>query len=346
MRTATPLPRKRLEAILAGMDGARVGLIGDLCLDLYWQADMTQSVLSRETPHHPLPIVEERISLGAGGNVAANLAALRPGALTVIGAIGEDWRGRELLRILRAMRIDDGFIAHSPDIVTSAYCKPLRAGISPVVYEDPRLDFENRAPLPIALEAALLQSLDAAAGKCSVLCVADQFTHGVITPGIRESLATLAAKGITVLVDSRQRIGQFRNCILKPNEVEAARAINQPPVQATPSLAGHAATAQALSAQTGCEVIMTVGDQGAIHVQNGDVTHTPAHRVGTPLDFVGAGDTYLAGYAMALATGASRAEAASLAGLCSEVTIQKIGTTGAASREEVLRRFAQVDTPV
>ena|GEM_PF-4288646 len=32
--------------------------------------------LSRETPHFAMPVVEERVSLGGGGNVAANMAAL------------------------------------------------------------------------------------------------------------------------------------------------------------------------------------------------------------------------------------------------------------------------------
>ena len=32
---------------------------GDGCLDVYWHADMTRSELSRETPHHNLPVVQE-----------------------------------------------------------------------------------------------------------------------------------------------------------------------------------------------------------------------------------------------------------------------------------------------
>ena len=44
----------------------RIGVIGDFCLDVYWHADMTKSELSRETPHFPLPIVQERLSPGEG----------------------------------------------------------------------------------------------------------------------------------------------------------------------------------------------------------------------------------------------------------------------------------------
>jgi bifunctional ADP-heptose synthase (sugar kinase/adenylyltransferase) len=54
---------------------------------------------------------------------------------------------------------------------------------------------------------------------------------------------------------------------------------------------------------------------------------------------VGAGDTFLSGFALALAAGAARPEAAYFAGLCGEVTIQKIGMTGTASAEEILCWF-------
>ena len=47
-----------LDAIFSGIDRARVGVIGDFCLDVYWLADMTRSELSRETPHFPLPVVQ------------------------------------------------------------------------------------------------------------------------------------------------------------------------------------------------------------------------------------------------------------------------------------------------
>ena len=85
MRTYEGMSRGRLEEILGRMDGVRAGLLGDVCLDVYWHADMRKSELSRETPHFPLPVVEERMSPGGGANVAANMAALRPWSVRVFG---------------------------------------------------------------------------------------------------------------------------------------------------------------------------------------------------------------------------------------------------------------------
>ena len=77
------MTRDRLTEILSQISTVRAVLLGDICLDIYWNADMRKSELSRETPHFPLPIVEERMSPGAGGNVAANMLALSPKNLEI-----------------------------------------------------------------------------------------------------------------------------------------------------------------------------------------------------------------------------------------------------------------------
>ncbi|NIO76948.1 MAG: hypothetical protein GTN69_13985, partial [Armatimonadetes bacterium] len=56
------ISRKRLEELLAAMRSVRVGVVGDACLDIYWEADMTRSRLARENPHFILPVIEERLS--------------------------------------------------------------------------------------------------------------------------------------------------------------------------------------------------------------------------------------------------------------------------------------------
>ena len=58
-----PLSLAALETMFEGVNRAKVCLIGDFCLDLYWLADMRRSELSRETPHYPLPVVEEAAPL-------------------------------------------------------------------------------------------------------------------------------------------------------------------------------------------------------------------------------------------------------------------------------------------
>ena len=118
-----------LHEIFSGIDRARVAVIGDFCLDVYWLADMAQSQLSRETPHFPLPIVEERMSCGGAGNVACNIAALKPASVMAFGAIGMDWRGEAMKKLLKNANVQTEGLFEIPGRVTNAYCKPLRAVI-------------------------------------------------------------------------------------------------------------------------------------------------------------------------------------------------------------------------
>ena len=202
-----------------------VGMLGDLCVDIYWKADMRKSELSRETPHFPLPMVEERFSLGAGGNVAANLNALGAGEIYAVGIIGKDWRGKILNDILNETQIKSDYIIESDKMITNAYCKPLRTGISDVCYEDPRLDFTNYSPMSKPDESRLLSALAEVSKKADVICVSDQFLCGVMTETIRNEVMRLAKNGLTVIVDSRDRIGLYENVCLKPNEVEAGKML-------------------------------------------------------------------------------------------------------------------------
>ncbi|MFV0400315.1 MAG: bifunctional heptose 7-phosphate kinase/heptose 1-phosphate adenyltransferase [Oscillospiraceae bacterium] len=342
IRTYPGMERKRLKDILSAVRKTRVALLGDLCLDVYWQADMRLSELSRETPHHPLPIVEERMSLGGGGNVGANLAALCPAGLAVIGAVGTDWRGRELKRLLGEQGIGTAGLAEWDSLTTNAYIKPLRAGISGVVYEDPRLDFTMHRPVDSAAEQVILLALEETVNRgIDVLCVSDQMPFGVVTAAVRKRVVQYAREGLTVVVDSRDRIGEYPGAILKPNEVEGARAAGMP-LPPDGDIAALAQLADRLATRNDSSVFMTIGAQGSLYYSCAEVWHLPAHAISGPVDFVGAGDSSLAGFSLALAAGADPWEAAYLAGLCSEVTIQKLGTTGTATAGEILQWHSEV----
>jgi len=326
------MSEERLHALFQGIGKARVALIGDLCLDVYWMADMRLSELSRETPHYPLPVVEERYSPGGAGNVASNVAALQPACFTVLGAVGQDWRGDMLIKCLKEQGVETSFLVQSEDVVTNTYIKPLRKGISHVVYEDPRLDFENRKPMSAAVEASILDALRRAEDRFEVLLVSDQMKFGCVTAKIREEISRLGQSGKTVIVDSRDRAGLYHHVIVKPNEVEASRAFGDGSVLEIEDLKK---LLPYVSEATGAPAIITVGDQGCLVWEDGQAIHVPARHVPPPIDIVGAGDTFLSALGCAVAGGAKLAEAARFACLASSVTIAKVGTTGTASREEL-----------
>lgn len=334
------LTRTEVVSILERIKNIKVCLIGDVCLDLYWRADMKKSRLSRETPHYPLPVVNETYTPGAGGNVLNNICSLGVDKLMGISLIASDWRGTLLTNWLEEHGIDTSYMLKRQDGVTPCYCKPLRMGISDVVYEDPRLDFENYTPISQEDENNLLKVLDAAAKQADIIAVSDQFSCGVITPRIRKHLSELA-QTLLVVVDSRENATAFTNAILKPNEVEAAVAVGKNISNLDLTAAEYAQIGTALQKKTSRPVIVTLGSLGALWCEEGSCVLAPAVPAKAPIDIVGAGDTFLSAFCCAYAACKDGAKAVAFANLASAVTVKKIGITGTATPEEILKKWEE-----
>lgn len=330
------LTEEKLQSILERIPSVRAAVIGDVCLDAYWTADMRLSQLSRETPHHNLPVIEERYSLGGAGNVMNNMRALGA-SVTPVSALGRDWRGGIVRNLMREAGLPDDCVVEMDGRVTPCYAKPYRGGYGAVRYEDPRIDFENRAPLSAEQESRMIDAVNRAAADADVIAVSDQLTFGAITDRVREAILSIAAAGKTVIVDSRDRILCYPGCIVKPNELESARAADMRPEAVNPDT--YLPVAEALMQRTGRSVIVTLGGGGALCVTGAEARHAPAQRVEPPIDIVGAGDTFLSACTLAMGAGADLFDAAAFGNLASAVTVKKIGTTGTADPDEIRRQF-------
>jgi len=338
---AETLSEARLGQILAQFGDCRLGVVGDLGLDAYWYADMTISVLSRETPHFPRPVVREEYSPGAGANVAQNLKAIGVGHVIALSVLGDDWRGAILQRVMAERGIDVGALLVSPRRSTTTFIKPILMGHNSQ-QEDARIDFENAAPLAQDLQEALIASVERCLPELHGLLIADQLdVHGVITEDVRGALNRLARDHPhkVFVVDSRQHIGEYRDMVLKPNWVEATRAVTpqrDPRGVSREELAGLGAL---LSGRCGRPVFVTLSEDGVMVCTEAEQRILPAAPVRPPLDPVGAGDAFIAALAASLSVGASPWEAGAIANLAAAVTVEKLNQTGTASPDEVLERY-------
>jgi sugar/nucleoside kinase (ribokinase family) len=177
-----------------------------------------------------------------------------------------------------------------------------------------------------------LEKLPGAVHEFDVILISDQAetnAGGVITPAVRDRLSDLA-RGYPNKIfwaDSRVRTELFREVILKPNwqEAESAchRALGRVDFQ---ELRDHCTTGL---------MIVTDGSRGALVIEPGRETWAETKPVESPVDICGAGDSFSAGAAMALAVTRAPVEAARFGNLVASVTIMKKGT-GTASPAEVL----------
>lgn len=336
------LPRKRLGVILTSYAHRKIGVIGDLGLDAYWYADMTRSFLSRETPHFARPVVREEYSPGAGANVADNLQALDVGQVVVFSVLGDDWRGAILRQEMSRRGIVVERLITSPQRSTTTFIKPMLMGYDSQ-QEDARLDFENAEPLNRDLEEALIDCVSQGLPELNALLVADQLdVNGVITDRVREALNGLAAEhpNKVFVADSRQRIGLFRNMVLKPNWVEATAAVHPDRDPRAVDREELAQIGAALCQRSGRPTFVTLSQDGVLVCTEDAQRRVPIPPVHPPLDPVGAGDAFIAALAATLAVGATPWEAGAMANLAAAVTVEKLNETGTASPDEILERYA------
>jgi rfaE bifunctional protein kinase chain/domain len=315
---------------LAGIPSLSALVVGDICLDRWCTYDPSVSEPSRETGIPRTGVVTTEVTPGAGGTVANNLCALGAGRVAVLGVIGDDGFGFELERALAARGADPSLLVHEPSIQTFTYTKLINACTG--VEDLARVDYINARPMPEAAERRVMESLRAAVGAFDAVLISDQAeteNGGVVTARVRELLAELKLQhpGKIFLADSRMRIERFRNVIVKPNRQEAEAACG--------ALFGGADYGRFRRAVNAPVLIVTHGGEGALVIDDSGEAWARAKPVSNPVDICGAGDSFSAGAALALAAGASPVEAARFGNLVASVTITKRGT-GTASPAELL----------
>jgi len=325
---------ERLNEILARCDSLKVLVVGDVALDRYLEIDPSIEETSLETGLAVHNVVNVRPQAGAGGNVLACAAALAPARLAVVGFCGDDGEGYELRRCLERMGVDlRGFII-APDRMTFTYTKPLVTHPAKAPQELSRLDIRTRTATGGELEKTIIERLCTSAAEADVIIAMDQMPEpstGALTAGVRDALAKLARdNGQKVFIaDSRFRIGDFADVRIKVNRSELLKHFG----------AGADADVESLALrwaqQIGSDVFVTLGADGILAAWAGGVERIEGIPAEGPADIVGAGDSVLAGIALALGAGASVAEAAQIGNLAGSIVVRKIGTTGSATRAEL-----------
>jgi rfaE bifunctional protein kinase chain/domain len=316
--------------ILEGIKQVRALVIGDICLDRWCTYDPATTEPSAETGIPRLGIVAVEGTPGGGGNAANNLAALRPAKVAALGVRGADGHGFELDHALRQRGIDTSLMVEVPQWQTFTYTKLLNCQTG--VEDKPRVDFINTRPLPAEAERRVLDKLEAAIDEFDAVLVADQAetsAGGVVTAAVRESLIGLAAKypAKIFLADSRRRVHLFRHLMVKPNRSEAEAACQ--------TLFGDVDFKRLRECLEAKALFLTQGPKGALVYEEGKETWSRPRPVEKPVDICGAGDSFAAGTALALAVTHDAVEAASFGNIVASITVMKKGT-GTASPGEIL----------
>ncbi len=330
---------ERLREIGARYAQLRIAVIGDFCLDRYLEIDPARAETSIETGLPVHNVVKVRAQPGAAGTILNNLVALGVGEIIPVGFCGEDGEGYELLRALRALPgVHAEHFLQTTERRTFTYCKPLILTPGEPPRELNRLDSKNWTPTPAGVSAHITEALKKLRPQVDAIILMDQVDvaeTGVVTSALLARIGAMesGASSIPIVADSRRGLRGYPPCIFKMNAAELASLTSKP---ADSSIAEIQRIAVELAEKNGRTVFVTMAERGLVGAApSGEVEHVPSLPLRGPIDVVGAGDSVTANLTAALAAGATLREALKLAALASSLVIHQLGTSGAASPQQM-----------
>jgi len=308
-----------------------VVVLGDFVADVFESGEISR--VSREAPVLILRHRTTEIVPGGGANSASNFASL--GAKMIpITAVGDDETGNLLIETFRQKNVDVRGILKVPGWTTPTKKRFLAGWTHTVGQQVLRVDYEPAGDIPQGIRKKLRVLLKAALKKANALAISD-YGFGVASPAEVRQISR-RRKDIPVTLDSRYRLTDFAGA-----DVTAATP-NEPELEALhhTRIGKDFAELERCGSATRSEMkldslLVTRGSDGMALFQPGAQTaHIPVHGSAQAVDVTGAGDTVLAAFTLALASGATPLEAAHIANIAGGLVVMKRGTA-TVSREEL-----------
>jgi len=312
--------------------GHTVLVLGDVMLDRYVSGEV-----SRISPEAPIPVLRvtgSRAALGGAANVAHNVAALGARAI-LIGVIGADDAAAEIERLVATAgdNIDARLFA-TPRRPTTVKTRFTRGS-----HQLLRVDDETVEPLDDESAAEIRRRFERALAECDIVVLSD-YAKGVLCDRVLETVISLARTARRPLIADPKRASfkAYRNVtVLTPNAHEVTQATG---VDASDDDGAETAARIALDAAACEAVLVTRSENGLTLVRRGmPALHLPA-RVQEVSDVSGAGDTFVAALAAALACDEDLVKATHLANVAAGISVSRPGTAVVSGRDlaEELRR--------
>jgi len=254
---------------------------------------------------------------GKGGNqaLAAHHAAGGEASVHLVGKVGSDALGDQLVAFYRQQGLATDFIARSPVQPTGTALIQVERETgqnSIVVVAGANGDFtpEEMAAVPLEAGDVLVSQFEVPQD-----CIAALFRRGREIGTVNVLNPAPAQRVDAALLDLVD--------VLAPNETELA-ALAGAALAETASDEEVAAAARRLAARAEQRIVVTLGPRGALAVVGRETLRVPGRSV-TPVDTTGAGDCFVGTLAATLACGWDFADALAAANVAASLSVQRKG---------------------
>ena len=323
--------RDRLLQLTKAMKGKLIVVYGDIVADRFVYG--TPKRISREAPVLILRQYREDVLLGGAGNAINNIASL--GGLPIpVSVLGDDAEGKALVEKMTAQGIDCSGILRADRYKTPTKVRILGGMPHASRQQIVRYDIEDHFDITDAEASGFARLLRDQMSFAHAALISD-YGYGVVMPALVSTLSGFSRKK-PVTLDSRYDLLRYPDVTAAtPNEEEAAAAaavtLYDDNDGSKIKTVGQTLQ-QTLDADA---ILITRGSRGmALFERNGtDPVFIPVYGTDQVADVTGAGDTVIATFTLALAAGASYAEAAKLANYAGGIVVMKMGTATVSNQE-------------
>lgn len=303
-----------------------VAVVGDLIADHYHYTEPTR--LSREAPVMVLRHQDEEMRGGGAANVARNLWEF--GAATqVIGAVGRDSNGRDLLAMLRGEGIDVSGVETVAGWVTPTKTRIMGADPRRTMQQLLRIDREPDAPLAPEARRKIADRVRSLGGEADVIILSD-YTYGVVGEELADAAREAKAAGTRVILDPRHEIDAFHGLTaITPNLAELADLTGHRESELRERGQVIEAARDLMQRVRPDYLLVTLGNQGMSLFSEDlppDGLWVEASGLGEVIDVSGAGDTAVSAFALGLAAGLEVDRAMRISNAASGVVVMESGT--------------------
>jgi D-beta-D-heptose 7-phosphate kinase / D-beta-D-heptose 1-phosphate adenosyltransferase len=300
----------RLPELARRWQGRRVAVLGDAVLDC-WLVGSPER-LCREAPVPVIGLDDRRYACGGAANTAANLAGLgaRPILVTALGRDGE-------AEVLRERAAAAGVEVRSVTV-------PRRRTLvkSRVVADDQvavRFDEGDAGPVPDGVTTELCACLDGLADEMDALMVCD-YDAGVLGDSVRGWVVRNRDRLPLLVVDAHapEPWAPAAPDLVTPSFKESG--VEYEPDRATAVTRDGQALLRRLNTKT---VAVTLDVDGAVVLTADDTPYRTYAQPAPARQASGAGDSYVAGFTLALLVGAPVPLAAEVAQVAATAAVRK-----------------------
>lgn len=317
------IDREKLIKKINNFKNIKALVIGDMAIDEMIYGDCER--ISREAPVLILQHSHTKVILGGASNAANNLSKLNEGHVKVIGVCGDDYHSNVLIETLNDAKIDTSYMIKDKTRKTIVKTRISGSCSQSITQQIVRIDRQTNQYINENVENSILKVLEKAISEVDVVILSDYHICTLTKNIINKSIEIAKKYNKIIVADAQKNLDNYKGVTsMTPNQPDTEKFVGYF-IQDDETL--NKAGFELLDKTNAQYVLVTRGEEGMAIFDRAynNVNKIPAFNKTKVFDVTGAGDTVVAAYSLALASGLTPYESAFVANIAASIVIREFG---------------------